>query len=125
MTQRQPQDWLKRAEAIIRDRFSESVSLNEVAKTVAIHPVHLARTFRQHYRCSIGEYVRKLRVEFAREAIVTTDCALTDIGMAAGFYDQSHFARTFKHATGLTPSALRAMTRTRSSQAIKSGNRSY
>ena len=93
MTQRQPQDWLKRAEAIIRDRFSESVSLNEVAKTVAIHPVHLARTFRQHYHCSIGEYVRKLRVEFAREAIVTTDCALTDIGMAAGFYDQSQLCQ--------------------------------
>ncbi len=109
-----PQRWLTQAEELIRARFAERLSLNDVAKAVDVHPVHLARAFRQHFRCSVGEYVRRLRVQSAREAILTTEAPLTEIAMAMGFYDQGHFTKTFKRLTGLTPSALRAATRTRS-----------
>src|SRR5207247_1650218 len=80
----QPQRWLIRAEELIRAHFSECLSLSDVAKTVGVHPVRLTRAFRQHYRYTVGEYVRNLRVEFAREALLTTDAPLTEIALAAG-----------------------------------------
>ena len=110
----QPPRWLAQAQEFLHSHFSEPVSLSDVAKTVDIHSVHLARAFRQHYRCSIGEYVRKLRIDFASQEIMATDDAFTKIAMSAGFYDQSHFTRTFKRQTGLTPTEYRTAFRKRS-----------
>ncbi|SRR6266404_7886662 len=113
-TEAQPPRWLAQAQEFLHSHFSEPVSLSEVAKTVDIHSVHLARAFRQHYRCTIGEYVRKLRIDFASQEIMATDDAFTRIAMSAGFYDQSHFTRTFKRHTGLTPTEYRTTFRERS-----------
>ena len=110
----QPPRWLAQAQEFLHSHFSEPVSLSEVAKTVDMHSVHLARAFRQHYRCTIGEYIRKLRIDFASQEIMATDDAFTRIAMSAGFYDQSHFTKTFKRLTGLTPTEYRTAFRKRS-----------
>ena len=68
----------------------------------------LAREFRRRFGCSIGDYVRRLRIEFACRELAISDVPLYEIAFAAGFSDHSHFARTFKRATGMTPGAYRA-----------------
>lgn len=103
-----PPLWLRRVRETLDEQFGESVSLIALSETVGVHPVHLAREFRRFYRCTIGQYVRKTRIEFACRQISNTNAALTDIAHAAGFFDQSHFARTFKKFVGMTPSEYRA-----------------
>ena len=102
-----PPPWLEQAREFLHAHFSEAVFLKDVASFAGIHPVHLARVFRQFYHCTVGEYVRKLRIEFACREISLTDASFTEIAISAGFYDQSHFSRTFKHIVGLTPSEYR------------------
>jgi AraC family transcriptional regulator len=102
-----PPRWLEQAEELLRAHFSEPLTIEAVAQAVDVHPVRLARAFRRTYRHTIGEHVRRLRVEFACRAIAGSDTPLTEIALSAGFYDQSHFTRTFKSATGVTPSAYR------------------
>jgi len=80
---------------------------------VGIHPVHLAREFRRHYQCTIGEYVRRLKVEYACLQISVSEASLHQIALAAGFFDQSHFARTFKQIMGVTPGNYRRFYRSR------------
>lgn len=99
--------WLRQAEELLRARFLASVGLAEVAHAVGVHPVHLARTFRRHFGCTMGEYVRRLRIEFATRALLTSDVPLAAVAQAAGFADQGHFTRAFKAATGYTPGAYR------------------
>jgi AraC family transcriptional regulator len=106
--------WLRRAHDIVRDRFSEPVTLSSVAREVGVHASHLARMFRIHYRCSIGEYVRRLRIERASRELAETDRSIAEIGLRAGFFDQSHFARVFKELTRRTPARFRALTENRS-----------
>jgi AraC family transcriptional regulator len=72
-----------------------------------VHPAHLAREFRRRYQQTIGEYVRSLRIEFARQELHTSDKPISEIAIGAGFFDQSHFARTFKLITGFPPAAFR------------------
>ena len=105
--------WLDRARDLIHSRFSECLTLAGIAASVVVHPVHLASEFRRFYSCSVGEYVRRLRIEFACEEIARSDAPLTQIALEAGFSDQSHFCKTFKHLTGMTPSQYRSILRPR------------
>jgi AraC family transcriptional regulator len=112
-SERMPPRWLRRVQELLQGRFAESLTHEVVAAAAGIHPVHLARAFRQHCGCTLGDYVRKLRLDFAANQLVTTDESLAGIAIAAGFSDQSHFTRTFKSQTGLTPAAFRNYGRSR------------
>jgi len=99
--------WLIRAEELVHATLDDTPSLAEIAAAVEVHPVHLSRTFRRFYGCTLGEYVRRLRVRRAAEALVRTDLPLSRIALEAGFSDQAHFSRVFKQLVGCTPSAYR------------------
>jgi AraC-like DNA-binding protein len=99
--------WLKQVEEILQARFPEQLTLVEIARSVKIHPTHLARVFHHHYGCTVGEYLRKLRIEHACSQLAATEAPLVEIALEAGFYDQSHFSRSFKRSTGLTPTEYR------------------
>jgi AraC family transcriptional regulator len=100
--------WIERAEECLRARFLDSaVSLSSVAREVGVHPVHFCRTFRHHFGCTPGAYVRRLRVEWARHQLLTTRLPLSVIAYGCGYCDHSHFAREFRQAIGTTPSGFR------------------
>lgn len=99
--------WLKTASEFIHERFSASLTLNDIAEVAGVHHVYLSRAFRKHYRCTIGDYVRRLRVEYAACQILTTKSTLLEIALTAGFSDQSHFSRIFKRQMGVTPTEYR------------------
>ncbi len=105
--------WLETVKDFLHDNFSESVTLDEIAEIADVHPVHLARVFRRRYDCTIGEYVRRLRVEFARRQIQATDLSLSEIALTAGFSDQSHLNKIFKSFFGSTPCEYRKLSRRR------------
>ena len=98
--------WLRQARALVERRFAEPLPLAAVAAQVGVHPVHLARTFRRIYQTTFAGYVRHVRIEFARQELAGST-ALSEIAVAAGFCDQSHFSRSFKQYTGLTPAEYR------------------
>ena len=106
-----PPRWLGRAEEFLRSNFSKPFSLEDVAGIVGVHPVHLARVFRRQKGCTVGEYVRHLRIDFALRQLSETENPLSDIAAAAGFADHSHLTRTIKAHLGLTPSEYRKNSR--------------
>jgi len=103
--------WLKQARDLIHAQFTESLTVAFIARTVGVHPVHLARVFRRNYHATIGEYVRRLRVESACREISSTDLSFATIAVNAGFYDQGHLSRMVKHSTGMTPAQYRSFSR--------------
>lgn len=96
--------WLFRVEELIRDRLARPWSLTAIAEEIGVHPVHLAREFRKHNGCTIGQKIRQLRVEYASDQILHSNRPLSEIALACGFADQSHFCRVFRRFTGMTPS---------------------
>jgi AraC family transcriptional regulator len=103
--------WEERARSLLRERFREPVTPREVADEIGVHPAHLARLFRVRYGESLGEFVRRLRLQWAAEQLATTDLSLAPLAVEAGFCDQSHFTRAFKRLYGVTPARFRAMHR--------------
>jgi AraC family transcriptional regulator len=96
--------WVRLVTDILNDRWDENISLDELAKLVEVHPVTISKFFPKYYRCTLGEYIRKLRIEKATTLIRKSQLSLTDIAHQCGFFDQSHFIRVFKQATGFLPS---------------------
>ncbi len=105
--------WLEHARELLHAHFTDSLTIDSIAKSIGTHPVHLARTFRRTYRCTIGEYVRQLRIDYACSAIANSNASLAEIAASSGFYDQSHFSRLFKQKIGITPSEYRTAFRSR------------
>ncbi len=100
--------WLRQAKEFIDEQYFEPLTLSVVAESVGVHPVYLANSFRRHYRCSVGEYLRLRRVEIASHKISTSKDSIVDNALAAGFSNQSHFSRIFKQVTGMSPAKYRA-----------------
>ena len=107
LRQQKPPRWLRQARNLLHNQFMESLSLGDIAQAVGIHPAHLARMFRQQYHCSIGEYLRDLRLEHASHLLSTSNDSLAEIALSVGYSDQSHFSTAFKRHTNLTPAEFR------------------
>ena len=107
--ERNPPPWLEKVKAFLRESFSEPPGLVELAKAVDVHPTHLARVFRQFERCTVGDFVREVRIDYARQRMLGSNDPLVEIALAAGFADQTHFTRSFKRITGMTPTEFRRL----------------
>ena len=105
--------WLSRVEDLLHaERLHAEtdgrVDLLRIAREARVHPVHVARVFRRHHGLSMGAYRRRLKVEAACSALARPGSSLASVAAELGFVDQSHFTRTFKALTGLTPGRFRA-----------------
>jgi AraC family transcriptional regulator len=106
-SERTAPEWLERARELIHARFAERLTLTEIAAHAGVHPVHLASVFRRRFHCTIGDYVRDRRIEYASRELTSARTPLALIALDAGFSNQSHFSTTFKRITGFTPAAYR------------------
>jgi AraC family transcriptional regulator len=105
-TGRRP-DWLRRAVDLIHDRYREPLALRAIAFEAGVHPVHLARTFREELGLTVGEYIRTRRLEFACHQLTNHDLTIAEIAHDAGFADHAHFCRVFREHVGTSPGRFR------------------
>jgi AraC-like DNA-binding protein len=103
--------WLATARDFIHDHFAEPVSLATVAAAVDVDPAHLSRVFRKHFRSTMGNYIRRIRIEKAMEDLLASEKSIAEIALRVGFYDQSHLNNSFKSVIGITPAEFRRETR--------------
>jgi AraC family transcriptional regulator len=99
--------WLRAVREFLHAHFADEGALADAADAAGVHPSHLSRVFRREMGCSVGEYVRALRIDFACRELARGDRPLAQIALAAGFTDQSHLGRCVRQRTGMTPAAFR------------------
>lgn len=105
--------WLRIAREYLDSNFLRPLSLAEIAGAAGVHRVHLSREFRRYFSTTVGEFLRRKRIEHACHLVSTTNLALADIAMTCGFSDQSHFSATFRRQVSLTPARFRQMAQSR------------
>jgi AraC family transcriptional regulator len=105
--ERRPPAWLDELQEYLSADLAVVPDLATLALIAGVHRVHVARAFRDHLGCTVGDYVRRLRVRRACELLASTSAPLTDVAMRAGFFDQSHMTRVVKRFLGVTPAVLR------------------
>jgi len=104
-------NWLRQVRDMLQEDLSGRLGLSEISATVGIHPSHLARSFRKHFHCSIGEYQRKARIQRAMEKLTSSTTPICETALELGFFDQSHFSRAFKCEIGISPRQFQRLRR--------------
>ncbi|MCI0612505.1 AraC family transcriptional regulator [bacterium] len=96
------------ARAFLASHLSEQVTLNEIAREVAVSPFNFARIFQQQTGLSVHRYLTLLRLRVSLERL--SDGDLTKLALDLGFSSHSHFTDVFRREFGKTPSEARKNT---------------
>ena len=83
------------------------MSLEKISNHLGITPEYASTCFKKHMGISLMKYSKKIKIDRAKVLLLTTNKSMLDIAISLGFYDQSHFSRTFKSFEGVTPSEFR------------------
>jgi AraC family transcriptional regulator len=111
--------WVGKAREVLNDRYADPLSLDDIADAVGVEPERLARGFRRAFGESLGDYLRRIRVNAAARLLASTDEPISRVAGEVGFADQSHLTRWFARYLETTPGRYRGATRT---DLIRSGN---
>ena len=99
---------LRRALAFIGRHFTEPIGRTEVARVAGFAPRHFARLFKRRESTTFEAYVRKLRVERAKQLLDRTDLSVDRVAQLSGFILRPHFHRVFRQIVGTTPAEFRS-----------------
>lgn len=88
-------------------KIGEELDLAMLAARASVSQSQLERRFRQLLGTSPGEYILRVRVNASRELLENTDRTVADIAQAVGFYDNSHFTRSFRRRMSCSPKQYR------------------
>jgi AraC-like DNA-binding protein len=93
---------LRRAKDLLRSRYTESLSLDELANDAGIDKFHLCRAFRDEIGLPPHAYLVHLRVARALD-LLRARLPASRVAAEVGIYDQSQLNRHFKRIVGVTP----------------------
>ena len=98
---------LARLKQHIDSNIESSLTMTELAELTGLSTSHFARCFRKSVGLPPHSYVKRRRVERARELLTRTNLPVAEIALVTGFSDQSHFTRRFRELIGVPPGAYR------------------
>jgi AraC family transcriptional regulator len=95
--------WVQIVREFLCDNWNREIPLQLIGQVAEVHPVTVSKYFARYFGCSLGEYRRRLKIERALQLMNSSDKSLTEIAYICDFFDQSHFIRAFREATGFSP----------------------
>ena len=91
----------------IKQHYREDIALQTLADRADVAPAYLSRTFNREVGESIPSYILRLRIQDAREQLISTGKSAAEIARENGFSNASYFSKLFRVQTGMSPSAYR------------------
>lgn len=100
---------IKRAVAYIDSNFADpSITIKDIAKLANVSEVYFRRVFTNKYGISPLKYIIKMRVEYAKELLMSGYYSVSEAALMAGFNDSKYFSTCFKHEIGASPGRFKA-----------------
>ncbi len=91
----------------IEDHINEKFSLDKLSQHLNLNKTYMCKLFKAETNLTIGNYTKKLKIEFAKNMLVYSDYSPSAIANNLSFSSHSHFINVFKKETGTTPHEYR------------------
>lgn len=103
---------------LMRKNIDEPLTLVELADLSGVSRRQMERLFHSHLDSSPSRYYLELRLNHARRLLTQTNESITNVALASGFVSTSHFSNCYKDAFGISPSATRAKSPSKTSPSV-------
>ncbi len=94
---------VKRAQEYIEENYQDKITVDELAKMVAVSRRSFERRFKQATDNTVIEYLQRVKIEAAKRSFESTRKNITEVMFDVGYSDSKAFRNVFKKITGLTP----------------------
>jgi AraC-like DNA-binding protein len=91
------------AKNILEKEPEHNLNIEQLSKQVFVSKYHLIREFKEQIGLTPHQFQMQNRIRKAQH-LLKEGKAITEVALATGFYDQSHFNKWFKRVVALTPS---------------------
>lgn len=98
---------LKQTETLLEwlhKEYAHKITGESIEKALNLNFDYLNRIFRKSQDQTIFQYLNAVRINRAKELLATTQMKIAEVAEQTGFSDEFYFSRSFKKATGLSPS---------------------
>ncbi len=103
----EPTTAVRAAQAFLDANFGRQFGMHEVAAAAGCSRARLFHIFKQSTGLTPNDYLLRVRIARAQEALERTNAPVTQVAMACGFSTSQYFSNVFRKYTGQTPSAFR------------------
>ncbi|RJE86225.1 response regulator [Paenibacillus sp. 1011MAR3C5] len=102
---------MDKVKSFISQHVSQSISREDIARHVHLHPDYLSRLFKKETGQSIVEYILDEKMAIARELLTGTELSVSDVASSVGYSNFSYFSKVFKSAIQMNPNEYRKAAR--------------
>lgn len=98
---------LRRVVEWVHEHVDEEIQVDDLARIAGMKPAHLERRVKRVFKLSVGQFVRKVRIDLAVQLLRDTELGIAEIALRCGYSEQSSLTRQFKSAVGCPPGEFR------------------
>jgi len=91
----------------IDKNFSKSITIEELASIVHLHPNYFIKVFKHNLGASPIHFINKRRIDEAKLLLSSTNLTLNEICSKIGINDTYYLSKLFKEYTGISPSGFK------------------
>ncbi|HWK04380.1 MAG TPA: AraC family transcriptional regulator [Puia sp.] len=92
--------------SLTRNIFEPAPTINQLSRMVSISESKLKKDFKLIYGVPVYEYFQKIRMQAAKDKLLSGDHSVKEVAMELGYSNLSNFTIAFKKEFGLLPSKL-------------------
>lgn len=97
------------AKKYINDNYQEPLTLEMVSREIGFNPTYFSTVFKKETGMNFSDYLKKVRVDNAKDMLLHTALHVDDISLKVGYADVKYFSRLFKKFMGVTPTEFRKL----------------
>ena len=99
--------YIRETKNYMMNHYQEELSLDSLAKNVHLAPKYLSKLFKDEENVGINQFLNEIRMEKAKELLLSFNYRVSDISRLVGFNSQSYFIKSFQKYNGMTPDRFR------------------
>ena len=101
-------EYIRKAKIYTEEHYdNDTLSREELARFIGLTPSYFGQLFKKETCINFKDYLTAIRIEKAKNLLLTTDSTISEIAYEIGFGSQSYFGKKFEEIENISPNEFR------------------